>query len=59
MAFAEQYEVTGAGNANVNGIYIYAADRSTANTQFWIKTDGNFYIRRLAVMGPPGLVTFL
>jgi len=58
MAFAEQYQVSGAGYADVNGVYIYASDRSTANTQFWLKTDGRFYIRRLTVMGPPGLVTF-
>lgn len=58
MAFAEQYEVTSAGYADVNGVYIYSASRSTANTQFWVKTDGRFYIRRLTVMGPPGLVTF-
>lgn len=58
MAFAEQYEVTGAGYTDVNGVYIYSASRSTANTQFWVKTDGSFYIRRITVMGPPGLVTF-
>lgn len=52
MAFAEQYEVTSAGNSEVNGIY------TSTNSNTWLHENGLYFIRRTAVIGPPGLVTF-
>lgn len=52
MAFANQYLVTGAGNSDVNGVY------TSTNANTWLHKNGLYFIRRLAIMGPPGLVTF-